>query len=161
MRRKVIEYLGKNKEKKTREEKKWTEEEIKEIFKKNIEEGLEEIRKDYFLNYYLKRTEVHKVVGNLNGMISKEKTTNEMEEIRKIVVATINTIKEVVGRKNKEKRKRKTKKERKLLALERAMEKNDIEKMKRILRTKGGIEKMKKKARRKNRNNEITNGNRK
>ena len=45
MRRKVIEYLGKNKEKKRREEKKLTEEEIKELFKKNIEEGTEEIRK--------------------------------------------------------------------------------------------------------------------
>ena len=72
-----------------------------------------------------------------------------MKEVRKIVVATINTIKEVVGRKNKEKRKRKTKKEKKLLALERAMENNDIEKMKRILKTKGGIEKVKKKATRK------------
>ena len=34
-----------------------------------------------------------------------------MEEIRKNVVGTINTIKEVVGRKNKERRKRKTKRE--------------------------------------------------
>ena len=74
MRRKVVEYLGKNKEKKTREEKKWREEEIKEHFKKNIEEGSEEIRKDYFLNYYLKRTEVHKVVGNLNGNDLKRRT---------------------------------------------------------------------------------------
>ena len=45
--------------------------------------------------------------------------------------------------------KRKTKREKKLLALERAIEKNDIEKMRRILKTKGGIEKVKKKAIRK------------
>ena len=72
-----------------------------------------------------------------------------MKEVRKTVVSTINTIKEVVGRRNKEKRKRKTKKEKKLLVLEREIEKKDIMKMKRILRTKGGIEKVKKKARRK------------
>ena len=40
-------------------------------------------------------------------------------------------------------------KEKKLLFFERAIEKNDIEKMRRILKTKGGIEKVKKKARRK------------
>ena len=34
MRRKGVEYLGKNKEKRTSEEKKWTEEEIKELFEK-------------------------------------------------------------------------------------------------------------------------------
>ena len=36
-----------------------------------------------------------------------------------------------------------------MLSLERAMEKNDIEKMKRMIKTKGGIEKVKKKAIRK------------
>ena len=46
MRRKGVEYLGKKKEtKRTREEKKWREEEIKELFKKNIEENAEEIQK--------------------------------------------------------------------------------------------------------------------
>ena len=84
--------------------------------KKDLEEGAEEIRKDYFLNYYLKRTEVHKVIGILNEKISKEKPTNEMEEVRKKVVGTINTIKEVVGRRNKEKRKKKKKTKKKKIA---------------------------------------------
>ena len=72
-RRKVVKYLEKNKEKKTREEKKLREEEIKELFKKNIEEDVEEIRKDYFLNYYLKRKEIHKVVVNLEWNEFKRK----------------------------------------------------------------------------------------
>ena len=36
-------------------------------------------------------------------MNSKEKPTNEMEEIRKNDVGTNNTVKEIVGRRNKEK----------------------------------------------------------
>ena len=92
----------KRKEKKKRSGKKKT----KEHFKKKLEEGEEEIGKDYFHNYYLKQTEVDKVDVILNGMNSKEKRTNEKKEVRKNDVGRINTIKEVVGRRNKERRKK-------------------------------------------------------
>ena len=70
----------------------------------------------------------------MNEEIEKEtESVSTMKELGKVIYSTINTIKQIVGRRKREERKRKrTKQERNLLQLQKAVEQQNITKIQKM-----------------------------
>ncbi len=94
---KVRELLNKE-HKNEEEEEKIEKEKVIETFKKALEG--EEEKEDIFLNYYLKRKQVHEILNVVDEEMKRMEFEN-MGQLRNAVKAATNTAKELVGMKRR------------------------------------------------------------